>query len=249
MKERIAGGYALVGKSYISSLKAQISSKRLTANEGRGSLAWLEMSSIRKAAEALRGNNKNSRKAEKITPKYTASELVKLTSLPLRVACKIFKSVSASEPLSSNTKKEKFIPLPRRLIRFLAKCEKRSTILVLLTYLERGLSLDKGRIKCAGTAKASLIARETGLTVRSVRAARAELLRLNIITPDTTKYQRKLNRDGAYFTINLNWEEGGKQAKVGSSKLSVDSTQISPLPPKKCTQISPPYRNKLSSKA
>jgi hypothetical protein len=84
---------------------------------------------------------------------------------------------------------------------------------------------------------------------------------LGIITPDTTKYQRKLNRDGAYFTINLSWNDSKKeQGQVINRKRSEGSLKnpraekvpvdnlvplvpkISPLPVKNCPKISPPYR-------
>ncbi len=258
--QKIDGGYVWVGQKALSRLKAQISTRELTINEARGILGLLEMLSIRKAAEAKRGKNK---KGRELIPNYSAKELSKLTNLPLRIASKVLKAARLSDFFSSE--KGKLVPIPRRIIRFLAKCEKRSTILVLLTYLERGMSLDKGKIKSAGTAKASLIAEKTGLTIRSVRTARAELLKIGLITPDTTKFQRKLNKDGAYFTINLSWSESkntelviNRKGSEGTTKspvvekVPVDnslrlSTKISPLPVKNSTKISPPYRDKLSS--
>ncbi len=257
--QKIDGGYVLVSQKALSRLKAQFSTRELTTNEARGILGLLEMRSIRKAAEALRGKNK---KGRALIPNYSAKELSKLTNLPFRIASKVFKTVHLSDFFS--LEKGKLVPIPRRIIRFLAKCEKRSTFLILLAYLERGMSLDKGKIKNAGTVKASLIAEQTDLTLRSVRTVRAELLELGIITPDTTKYQRKLNRDGAYFTINLSWNENkttqvinrkGSEGTIKSpvaEKVPVDnslrpSVKISPLPIKNSTKISPPYRDKLSS--
>ena len=256
----IQGGYVFFNSRSLSRLNAQISSRSLTTIDGRGMLAFQEMRSIRTAAAALRAKSK---KGTALVPNYSTREFSRLTNLNMRVASKTLKKVMASD---FNSKESgKLIPIPRRVIRFLAKCEKRSTFLVLLTYIERGLSLDKGKIKSAGTAKASLIAEKTGLTIRSVRTARAELLELGLITPDTTKYQRKLNKDGAYFTINLSWEESKKTERVfnrkgrvetsndlEAEKVPVDnsfqpSVKISPLLIKKSTEISPPYRNKISS--
>ncbi len=253
--QKIDGGYVFISKKSLGDLNAQISTRKLSAIEGRGTLAFLEMQSIRRTAAAIRSR---SQKRTKLIPNYNAKEFSRLTNLPLRVASKIFKKVSAVEfnPKESG----KLIPVPRRVIRFLAKCQKRSTLLVLLTYLERGLSLDKGKIKSAGTAKASLISQKTGLTIRSVRTARKELLKLGLITPDTTKYQRKLNKDGAYFTINLLWNEKDSSERGTSGKVRpgiiknpeaetvpVDNsfrpnTKISLPPSKNSSQISPPYR-------
>jgi hypothetical protein len=268
--QKIDGGYVLVSQKALLCLKAQISSRVLSANEARGICGLLEMRSIRKAAEALRGKDKWGRV---LIPNYSAKELSKLTNLPFRVASKVLKIASSSDFFSSE--KGKLVPVPRRIIRFLAKCEKRSTILVLLTYLERGMSLDKGKIKNAGTAKASLIASQTGLSLRSVRTVRAELLDLGIITPDTTKYQKKLNRDGAYFTINLCWihrkpEVINRKGSAGTIKspiaektvlsayyvkpsqvvnnLRLEARIIAPLLVKNSPQIAPPYRDKITSK-
>ena len=259
--QKIDGGYVFICRKALSHLKAQISTRALTTIEVRGILAFVEMRSIRDAAEALRVKNK---KGTALIPNYSSRELSKLTNLPQRVASKVFKVASSSNLFSSE--KGKLVPVPRRIIRFLAKCEKRSTILVLLAYIERGLCLDKGKVKNAGTVKAAFIAETTGLSLRAVRLARKELLGLGILTPDTTKYQRKLNRDGAYFTINLTWCEQSKARKCADGErdaaaikneavektLPVDNSiqqvlEIAPPPIKNCTKIAPPDRDKKSS--
>ena len=259
--QKIDGGYILISRSDITRLKAQISSRSLTTIEARGILGFIEMRSIRNAAEALRVKNK---KGTALIPNYSSKELSKLTNLPQRVASKVFKVASSSELFSSE--KGKLVPVPRRIIRFLAKTEKRSTMLVLLAYIERGLCLDKGKVKNAGTVKAAFIAETTGLSLRAVRLARKELLGLGILTPDTTKYQRKLNRDGAYFTINLAWCEQSKAKKYSDREgdsaeikneavektLPVDNStkevpEIAPPPIKNCTKIAPPIRDLKSS--
>src|SRR5207342_280831 len=63
---------------------------------------------------------------------------------------------------------------------------------------------------------------------RAARAARAELIRLGWITKDTGSFQRKLNRDGAYFVINPLWRRAVKQS--------------APPDPKKCTASAPPIQ-------
>ena len=47
------------------------------------------------------------------------------------------------------------------------------------------------------------------------RSARAELIRLGWISKDTGSYQRKLNRDGAYFVIDAAWRRLFKRAPLG----------------------------------
>ncbi len=230
--QKIDGGFVLLSKEALSSLNAQISSRLISLGEARGIFAQVEMRSVREAARA--SNAKKLNRLERI-PEYTSKELSKLSGLTLKVSSKIFRKGMTHEIFQKQ--KGSLIPIPRRLIKFLARCTKRATVLTLLGYLERGLTLHGGVIKSAGTVKASFIARHSGLTLRSVRSARANLLLLKIITPDTTKYQRKLNRDGAYFTINLSWEDPSRPKTISASKR-----KISPLPIQNCTKISPPYR-------
>jgi hypothetical protein len=101
------------------------------------------------------------------------------------------------------------IPIPRRTIAFLCRSRKPALVKTLLAYLVRGLSIDRatGEVRGAGTAKATWIARVFGLSERAARSSRAELIRLAVISPDTGSHQRKLNRDGAYFRVNLAWGE------------------------------------------
>jgi hypothetical protein len=259
--QKIPGGYALVSKKEASRLIAQISTRAITASEARAILGFVEMHAIRKAAEAMRGKKK---KGRELVPNFTPRELSRITGLSARSTSRAFNKAFSSKLMAPG--KEHRIPVPRRVIRFLARCEKRSTILVLLTYIDRGLSLKCGRIQSAGTAKASLIAKRTGLSLRSVRLARAELLKLGIITPDTTKYQWKLNRDGAYFTVNVYWSgsrnithvEAGKGSEPALKEAAVQkecvarttrpATNIAPLPTRTSIQIAPPYRDKKTSK-
>jgi hypothetical protein len=64
------------------------------------------------------------------------------------------------------------------------------------------------------------------ISERAARAARAELIRLGWITKDTGSFQRKLNRDGAYFVINTAWRRVINQS--------------APPIPEKCIHSAPP---------
>lgn len=254
--QKIEGGFVLINKPALSSLIEQISTKNISLNKTRATLAQIEMKSIRKAAESLKPKFKQG----KVIPNYSAQELSKISGL--KRSKKYLKETFLADELL--TQKGKLIPVPRRIIRFLAKSEKKSFLLVTLSYIERGLCLQKAAIKNAGTYKASLIAEKTGISLRSVRSARKDLLALGIITPDTTRYQRKLNRDGAYFTINLSWihrkpEVINRKGSEGiiknpvAEKVTVDNFRlgsriISPLLVKNSSKISPPYRDKITSK-
>lgn len=268
---KIEGGYIFRTRLELSRLIALVSSKKLSLCEARVFIASIEMRAIRDGAEAKKGKAKKSRG---VIPTYQNKEIKTLSRLSLRKISEVKKKLLDHFELYSENKGE--LPIPRRLIRFLAQCDKRSTFLTLLSYIERGITLRNRSIKNAGSIKATLIAEKTGLSLRSVRLARKELLELGIITPDTTKYQRKLNRDGAYFTINLNWslEKTDKQIHrevrggaiksptaeksvlsacidgsiQGVDNLKISVPQIAPLPTKNCSQIAPPYRDSKTSK-
>jgi len=99
------------------------------------------------------------------------------------------------------------------------------------------------------------------LSLRSVKSARKELIELGIITPDTGSNQWKLNKTGAYFTVNLGWVGKGQAPQVINSALStgllvvpsfacpVDNlntkvSEFAPPVPQKCILFAPPYKDK-----
>ena len=99
------------------------------------------------------------------------------------------------------------IPVPRPVLRLLARPGAASTAKVLLAYCIRGLSFDRRTegVRGCGTVKASWIADAFDMSLRSVRSGRAELVKLGVVRRDTGSSQWKLNRDGSYFSWNLSW--------------------------------------------
>jgi hypothetical protein len=97
------------------------------------------------------------------------------------------------------------VPVPRSVLRFLARSQRAALGKTTLAYLVRGMAIDResGEVRGVGTVKASWIADVMKVSLRAVKAARKELIALGLITKDTGSLQRKLNRDGAYFRINL----------------------------------------------
>ena len=240
---KIDGGFVLKSKKEISYLIDLCAARTLSLSDAKVVQESTEMRSIREAAEALRAK---SRKRSSVIPIYLDLEIKKLTLLSSSEIKRSKKRLLKNDILLFGANSGE-LPIPRRLIRFLAACEKRSTFLVLMAYIERGLTLRNREIKSAGTFKASQIVKRTGLSMRAVRLARKELLTLEIITPDTTKYQRKLNRDGAYFTINLSWNPRPERLKTPANTAFQASAKIAPLTPQNSPKIAPPYRNKISS--
>ena len=130
------------------------------------------------------------------------------------------------------------IPVPRPVLRFIARSTKPALGKTVIAYILRGLSIDRkdASIRSAGTVKASWIADVFGLSLRSVKGARKELICSGFITKDTGSFQRKLNRDGSYFQVNLSWHEGKEEG-----------LRISPLTPKSRANFAHPYKYKKTS--
>src|SRR5262249_12779770 len=99
------------------------------------------------------------------------------------------------------------VPMPRSLLRFLASCSRPTLAKVLLAHCLRGLTLDRrsGEVRGRGTVKASWIGETFSISLRAAKSARASLILLGLIGKDTGSVQKKLNRDGAYFELNLVW--------------------------------------------
>jgi hypothetical protein len=150
--------------------------------------------------------------------------------------------VALAESVSGrNRSPRRPVPVPRPLLRLLARVDRPAFTKVLLAYLIRGVSIDRrsGEVSGAGSAKLTWIADRFGLSERAARYARRELIALGILTPDTGSSQRKLNRDGAYFTVNLDWHE----------ELRRDPTEaiVAPLVLPTTPQIAPPEGDKRTS--
>ncbi len=234
--------------------------------------ACFSLVAIREAAN--RSEKLRSHKGRGVVPSYKIKELSKLTGLSARAVKKELSNLNSlnilsfsqteikiskiallgSEPIlsacSGKRSSKRPIPVPRSMLRFLAKCEKASVMKTLLAYLLRGLSLSRtGEIAGKGSIKASSIAEMMSLSLRSVKSARKELIDLNIISADTGSHQWKLNKTGAYFTINLDWVEIKTPELIILCSNSVDNSaptfpSFAPLPTEKCTHFAPPYKNK-----
>lgn len=99
------------------------------------------------------------------------------------------------------------IPVPRVLLRFLAREHRQGVARTMIGYMIRGLTLSRRgeTVNGKGSVKLSWIATVCGISERAAHYARAELIELGWISKDTGSTQLKLNRDGAYFEINVLW--------------------------------------------
>lgn len=133
------------------------------------------------------------------------------------------------------------VPVPRPILRFLSRTDRPALTKVLVGYLLRGLTLDRrtGEVRGAGSVKLTWLADRFGLSERGARYARRELIALGIITADKGSTQRKLNRSGAYFTVNFDWSDATHR----------ESTEAEIAPPvvQIASRIAPPVQDKRTS--
>lgn len=112
------------------------------------------------------------------------------------------------------------VPVPRRILRLIAGGSRPALIACILGHLLRCLYYRKGSVEPLGRCKASWIAETFGVSLRRVKEARAELLRLGwLVSADAPQWQ--LNRWGAWVSINLDWHRlDGVSESSGEPKLA-----------------------------
>lgn len=259
------GGYQTVSPAQLAAVVAPFLAGEISLRGVRVYFATLEMRAVRDAARRTR------RATVTKGVRYRIDEVTRLTGLsPSSVGRELGRlkrsgvlvlraeKIETASPdtdyaaalaadLACKRSPSRPIPVPRTAIRFLARCSRRSVALTLLGYLVRGLSLDRktGEVRGRGTAKVSWISRVFGLSERAAKYARAELVRLGWIGRDDGSVQRKLNRDGAYFCLNLLWG-GGDAAAVASAERSAAVTRFAPRGPEKGARFAPPNERQVN---
>lgn len=128
------------------------------------------------------------------------------------------------------------VPVPRRVIRLIAKRGKRVEIATIVGHLLRCLYYRDGRCVPDGRCKASWVAEVFEVDLRNVKAARKHLIAQGWLIPRPSS-QSQLNRWGPMFTVNLAWSP-----KPGRQKL-----ESPPPSPVSTSQIPPPIENKKLS--
>ncbi len=126
------------------------------------------------------------------------------------------------------------IPVPRRLLRFLAKGCSRVMLATILGHLVRCLYYRQGQCRAEGFCKASWIAEIFGVSSRAVKTARQRLETLGIFQRiDTPQWVR--NRYGQKMAINLRW--AGNAAAIAA--ISPSSPSVAPPPTEETAQPAP----------
>jgi len=249
----VPGGYQTLSPIQICNGLAAIQSGLITYRAFRSYIALFEMKARREAAKRSRTRDRVQGEGK---VRYELSELQRLTGTPEEAMMrKVVRSLQRAglahftqnavtftevplpfaRPLlerarGSSRSITRPVPVPRHVLRYVARCAKPSVARTMLVLALRGLSIDRttGTVKNRGTAKASWIAEAGDISLRAAKAARSELIRLGWITKDTGSHQWKLNRDGAYFVIDTAWRASG------------ESAETAPLPAEISTRSAPP---------
>lgn len=135
--------------------------------------------------------------------------------------------------------RKRLVPVPRRMLRFLAGGATPTLIATVLGLLFRSLYYwpDDG-CRAHGSCKASWIAETFGVSLRGVKAARKELVAIGWLIRRASP-QWRMNRGGLSVEINLDWSP--PRAAAGGSVSAPPRAAI-------CTAAAPPESDKeLSS--
>ena len=220
-------GYLCLTVAQLTNLVVLLKSRRISMVDARVYLGGIELAERREIARRVRGLVGD--RAERL-PRYTLRELAVLTretrlgslrgalrtleaqgvlrfdpSLIVVPRCGLFPEAPLCLEMKKRGSLSRLVPIPRRLFAELCREQRRSVFLAKVAYIIRGLNLDRasGELRSRGCIKASWIAEHFGLSMRSVRLARSGLILSGFIGRDRSSFQRKLNRDGSYFEINL----------------------------------------------
>lgn len=251
----VKGGYKTITPIQIGNCLAALGQKAISYRAFRVYFAALALVAVREAA--ARDSKRKGRK-RRDGVRYQISELSSATGLNEKALKKELKSLGRAsllawaegavvvnpnpvagseavlEALSGRRSPFRPVPVPRAVLRFVASSGKASLGKTVIAYAMRGLSIDRegAEVRFSGTVKASWIASVFGLSLRSVKSARKALIGSELITKDTGSFQRKLNRDGAFFRFNCNWSGERKFAPLGAKSRVI---------------FAPPYKYKKTS--
>jgi hypothetical protein len=129
------------------------------------------------------------------------------------------------------------VPVPRRVVRFLAGGQRPVVIATVLGHLLRCVFYRKLGVRCDGLVKASWVADVFNVHERNVKAARSQLAHCGLLQLGTAN-QFVLNRYGLPTTLNLAWNDP-ERALVKREKAA---NKPPPRTPQSTTESPPPRK-------
>ena len=122
-------------------------------------------------------------------------------------------SAAVQAMLEQITNRHRLIPVPRRLIRYIAGGCHRVMVATIVGHLLRCLYYRDGGCRPQGHCKATWIAQVFGVSVRQVKQSRHMLEGIGLLERNATP-QWVLNRYGQTMTVNLQWHEPTLEAAL-----------------------------------
>ncbi len=121
----------------------------------------------------------------------------------------------------------RLVPVPRRLLRFLAGAGSRVLVATVLGHLLRCVYYRRGTCSAQGACKASWVAEVFGVDERNVKRTRARLVEFGWLTPLTAP-QWRMNRWGGVFRVNLSWNAQSRSERGSPPPAGLSTTQTPP---------------------
>lgn len=131
--------------------------------------------------------------------------------------------------IESVTNHRRKVPVPRRMLRFLATTRKPAVIATLMGHFLRCLYYRDRACSPSGLCKASLIASVFEVDIRSVKAARKQLEGQGLLIRHQTD-QWRMNRWGPSVEVNLTWSAPSLVKRRKSPPRPADFSTVSPPP-------------------
>jgi hypothetical protein len=216
IRSTIEGGFVLVSIASLMACWRACQSATLGIGDFRAWLACHEIVARRCAANRDR------------SPTYAIAELARLLGVSERSARASLRRLGAAGLIEWSPDSIRFpepptrpagldntigggkgsVAIPRRMLKFLVEGARVSLIAVALAVLLRCLSRRRGGWDGWGRVKASWIARAFDVDLGRVKLARAELVQLGWIAPESSE-QWTMNRYGKAYRIDLGWNRPG----------------------------------------
>ncbi|MFN0137339.1 MAG: hypothetical protein ACKVS9_14645 [Phycisphaerae bacterium] len=133
------------------------------------------------------------------------------------------------------------VPVPRRMLRMLARSTRPVFVATVIALFLRCLFLRSGRVASSGLCKAAWIADVFGVDERNVKAARRELVECGWLVVDPAS-QRFLNRWGLPVQVNLDWMGVVFEAPP-SNRPPICRPQSPPPKGSRVLELPPPLKN------
>jgi hypothetical protein len=212
---KIEGGYCLIGVGAILACWQAYQEKRIQFRDVR---AWLACCAIAATRCTL---------AKDRPRHFRVEELLRLAGgkglAPLQASLRRLEAVGllvwsesaiAFPKFAGESWARRLVPVPRRTLRYLAKCRQPALVATVLGLSVRCLRRHRdGRITFEGTCKASWIVEHFGVSLFRVKKAREYLEAIGWLQQRESPSWKHRQQNGASFAINLSWLEPSRKDK------------------------------------